>query len=477
MDESTGKNHMPKSTGAGSIKILVVDDRPENLLAMKKVLKPLGADIHTVDSGAEALSMVIHHRYAVILLDVQMPEMDGFETAELIHGNSETASIPVIFVTAISKENTYVCKGYEAGAVDYLFKPVNPDILLGKVKVFLALEKQRQALFDMSKKLEWASRKNRLLLDCADEGIIGFDVWGDITFINPAACRMVEGKEEAILGESLQSFLPEGKDSHDDQNDGMIQMCLMQGKKCQSSGWMTTYSGHNFPIEFSMAPMHGEKSVISGAVLVFHDVTERRKMEEQLIRMAKYDSLTGLANRTLFYEFLAASIARSERRCRSTVVLFVDLDKFKQVNDTLGHDMGDALLVSIAGRLRGCIREGDMVARLGGDEFAIILDDMASSDDVKLVADKIMRVMKEPHTLGKEKRQVGISIGIADYPVAGKDSDALIKAADEAMYEVKKSGRNGYRFYTDIERIHATERFGKVTSVKKIQQQNGLRNK
>ena len=140
-------------------KILVVDDRPENLLAMDKLLKPLGASIHKANSGEEALSEVLSHRFAVILLDVQMPGMDGFEVATLLHSNKQTASIPIIFVTAINKDQAYISKGYQAGAVDYLPKPINPDILIGKVKVFLTLEEQRQELEAVSTELRWISKK------------------------------------------------------------------------------------------------------------------------------------------------------------------------------------------------------------------------------------------------------------------------------------------------------------------------------
>lgn len=435
------------------VKILVVDDRPENLLAMDKLLKPLGAEIHKVDSGEKALAEVLHQRFAVILLDVQMPGMDGFETASLMHSNKQTANIPIIFVTAINKDDAYISKGYESGAVDYLAKPINPDILLGKVKVFLQLEKQRLQLEQVSSELKWISRKNKLLLDCAAEGIAGLDRDGKITFINPTGCLMLSGSEQQLLDTHIKQFLFRDEQEGEDHwlQSEISQECLGNGRQLQVAGDMFKFTGTHFPVEINVAPMLDSKKKVQGAVLVFQDITERKKLEDQLMQMAKYDSLTGLANRTLFMEFLTASLARSERRGKTTVVLFLDLDHFKEINDTLGHDAGDQLLSSVASRLQDCVREGDLVARLGGDEFAIVLDDVADANDARQVAEKILSDLQKPHDLGQDERLVGTSIGIAAFPESGKAADGLIKAADEAMYVAKKGGRNGYRIHSELE--------------------------
>ena len=434
------------------VKILVVDDRSENLLAMDKLLKPLGAEVHKVDSGEKALGEVLHHQFAVILLDVQMPGMDGFETATLLHSNKQTANIPIIFVTAINKDQAYISKGYKAGAVDYLPKPIIPDILLGKVKVFLQLEEQRLELEQVSRELKMISRKNKLLLDCASEGIAGLDTEGKITFINPTACDMLSGTEEALLNAHISQFLFAGNDQREEQwqESEIHTKCLGEGERLTLGGDLHKVSGTSFPVEINVAAMTNSQKKVQGAVLVFQDITERKKLENQLLQMAKYDSLTSLANRSLFMEFLGASLARSERRGNITAVMFLDLDHFKEINDTLGHDAGDRLLISVAQRLQGCVREGDLVARLGGDEFAIVLDDVADAEDARIVAEKILEDLKKPHNLGSTEKVVGTSIGVAAFPEAGREPDSLIKAADEAMYVAKKGGRNGYRFYSEI---------------------------
>ena len=437
-----------------NVKILVVDDRPENLLAMDRLLKPLGAKVHKVDSGEKALSEVLSHQFAVILLDVQMPGMDGFETATLLHSNKQTANIPIIFVTAINKDNNYVAKGYQAGAVDYLPKPIVPEILLGKVKVFLQLERQRLELEQVTRELRWISRKNKLLLDCAGEGIVGLDNEGKITFINPTGCELLGGTEDFFLDCHISQFLfaeAEGETVMEQWlSSDIYRECLGNGKRLKQSSDLVNVVQGCFPAEMNIAAILNARNAVQGAVFVFQDITERKQLEDQLVKMAKYDGLTGLANRTLFHEFLQSSMNRSERYEKNTAVMFLDLDHFKQINDNLGHEAGDQLLISVASRLEGCIRKVDMVARLGGDEFAVVLDDVKSKADAGTVAQKILNVLTEPHELGGMARKVGSSIGIAFYPDNGHDADSVIKAADEAMYVAKNQGRNDFRFYDDI---------------------------
>ena len=439
-----------------SVKILVVDDRHENLHAMDMLLKPLGAEIHKVDSGEKALSEVLEHHFAVILLDVQMPGMDGFETATLLHSNKQTADIPIIFVTAINKDENYIAKGYETGAVDYLPKPIVPEILLGKVKVFLQLEKQRLKLEKVSKELQWISRKNKLLLDCAGEGIVGIDIEGKITFINPMACTLLGSNETTILNKNISEFMfnsTEDASSMEQWKESKTYSeCLKEGGSTQLSTELIKINKETFPAELNTAAIVNTRNVVQGAVFVFQDITERKQLEDQLMKMAKYDSLTGLANRTLFREFLQSAISRSERNNKNAAVMFLDLDHFKEINDQLGHDAGDQLLSNVARRLDQCMRKVDLIARLGGDEFAVVLDGIEDQSDAETVAKKILEALKEPHELGETTRQVGSSIGIAFYPDDSNDLDGLIQAADEAMYIAKKEGRNDFRFYSQIKK-------------------------
>ena len=426
-------------------KVLIVDDRPENLVALKRLLKPLQVEVVEADSGEAALAQVLRHNFAVILLDVQMPVMDGFETAQLIRAHKSTEATPIIFVTAISKEDKHVAMGYKSGAVDYLYKPINPDILLGKVKVFLELEHHRLEMKNLTEQLQETNKTNELLLSSAGEGIIGITIEGLVQFVNPAATELMQIDEQALMGQSIfpwfyepgiDDFVKGWADNH--------QASAIYQETC----YIRRQNNDGKPIELNLSPMRNSRGKITGGVLMFRDITERLQLEENLRQMAQYDTLTGLANRRLFLDYLQASVARTQRRKCMTAVLFLDLDHFKQINDTLGHDVGDDLLISVAERLRNCVRDGDLIARLGGDEFAIVLDDIVNEEDVKFVANRIVESVSQPHELAGRDLQVSTSVGIATSSACGQDVTELVKAADTAMYVTKKAGRHGFRFFT-----------------------------
>ena len=433
--------------------IAIVEDDPDQRSNYTDAITKKGYSVNAYGGREEALEGIEQELPDLAILDIILgEEVDaGFQLCRDLL--AKAPDLPVIFLTERIDEIDKI-SGLRLGAWDYLPKPINPDILLGKVKVFLQLEEQRIKLEQVSKELRMSSRKNKLLLDCASEGIVGLDQEGQITFINPTACEMLSGTEENLLNSHIRQYLFSEDDNPEEQwqSSDIYQQCLVKGERLTHSVDLFKVSGASFPAEMNIAAMQNSQKKVQGAVLVFQDITERKKLEDQLLQMAKYDSLTGLANRSLFMEFLEASLARNKRRSKVSAVMFLDLDHFKEINDTLGHDAGDRLLNSVAQRVKSCVREGDLVARLGGDEFAIVLDDVANAEDTRIIAEKILEALKKPHDLGETERAVGTSIGIAAFPEAGEEPDALIKAADEAMYVAKKGGRNGYRFHSEIDK-------------------------
>ena len=432
--------------------ILLVDDRDENLFALEQILKPLDARTHRATSGPEALSLVLRHEYAVILMDVQMPGMDGFETVSLMRDHDETRRIPVIFVTAISKEQRFVSRGYDTGAVDYLFKPLDADILLSKVRVFLELDARGRRLKQAAKELERVSRHNRLVLASVVEGIVTVTSDGHINAVNPATEKLLGSKQAALTGRHLLSIMQDPKEidsSADQWHNSPLAKAMTDGtpwRVASEEFWRT--DGTTFPVEYSFSALCDEQGTgEEGGVLVFQDISVRKWTERELIRLAKEDQLTALPNRTMFHEFLSGAIARASRREESMALLFLDIDHFKDINDIMGHDAGDELLTEIAHRLQECLRAGDLVARLGGDEFALVLDGIRDPEDAGQVAEKILRLIHEPFTLGGQVVRVGTSIGIATYPDSSDEAYGLLKAADLAMYQAKEQGRDDYQFF------------------------------
>ncbi len=449
---------------ADGIKLLVVDDHPESLLALEKILRRLPIDIFTARSGTEALSLMLRHRFSLVIIDVQMPGMSGFEVADLMQNNHETMDIPIIFVTAFDKDEKYIFKGFQTGAVDYLFKPIEAEILAGKVKVFLDLKKKQEDLMEAMEDIKKLSLNNKLVLDSIDEGILGLDANGLVTFSNPAAARMIRYTVDEIDGMHVSIFIENYEENKNVMQNMHNDSSIIENDKgsCFLESTFRCKDGSQFPVEYSYSTIKDNGQNAHGNVLVFQDITRRKNVEQKLIRLANYDPLTGVANRVQFHSFLENVLLRSKRHSRMFAIIFLDLDNFKEVNDTQGHDVGDKILKTVADRLTGCIRADDLVSRLGGDEFAIILDDIVEQDMAAVVAEKIIQANSKLIIIDGIEYAITSSIGIVTFPDVGDNIENLIKAADTAMYEAKNSGKNKYQFF----KLEMQERVVNLTNLK-----------
>ena len=419
-------------------KVLVVDDQPANLLAATKVLQKLPVDVITATSGHEALSLLLRHELAVILLDVRMPGMDGYETATLIRDHTENNPVPIIFVTAEAGEQRQVVQGYEVGAVDYLLKPIDENLLLSKVRVFLDLYARRRELSESTRALAEGNRRLQRLLHAVGDGIIGVEADGNVSFINPAACRMLECSVSQVLGRPMRDFLTlsplgDGPDP--------FKLASERGVYRSTQAEFRTQRNLILPVEYVLSAVEsGNVNRTTSFVLVFQDISDRLSAEQELRRQAELDHLTGLANRLLFEHKMHQVLGRAGGANRPFALLMLDLDGFKQVNDQHGHAVGDFLLKGIAHRLRDMLRAADLPARLGGDEFAVFLEGVHDPQDALRTASKIAQDLSQPHDCGGQKVKVGISIGVALYPQHGLTLEALVQAADQAMYRAKRKG-------------------------------------
>jgi len=321
-------------------KLLVVDDNTKNLHALRRIIRLPAKNVVEAMSGKEALQKVLHNEFFLVLMDVQMPDMGGFETASLILQNPQTAHLPIIFMTALSKDEHFALEGYDIGAVDYIYKPLDPVVLNSKIAVFQELWQQRNQL----------QESNRLLT-------------------------------------SLNQKLEDTR-------------------------------------------------------------AELERSNEALLHISQRDALTGLTNRRYFLSALEKAVARAHRNKGHLAVFFLDLDHFKEVNDTLGHDAGDDLLVVVAQRLCNAVRTGDMVCRLGGDEFAVLAEGIKEKYAASTIAQHMLDEIGLPISLKGHPHKISFSIGISVYPECGKDCEQLIQSADTAMYRAKKSGRNNYQFFS-----------------------------
>jgi len=453
-------------------KVLVVDDQASNILTTKAILEDLDLEIISATSGKAALELLLRHKFALILLDIYMPEMDGFETADYIRSNPATTHTPIIFLTSLDQSQDNISRGYSTGAVDYLFKPIEPQLLISKVSVFLELyRKQRETEHQLKTIAQMQQQYEQLLLS-ADEGIVGLDEQYCMTFINQAACDILQQQAHQLQGEDIHHYLPSHSDLHNQFNDAFKNNKSI----CFDDTFFIINDSQQVPVQLTLSAFGG-RDTPHGAVLVFRDISSQKHLQKKLENLAHYDPLTNLGNRFLFNDHLKRAIETAEKRNNSIALLFIDLDHFKSVNDSLGHDMGDLVLKEVANRLTTILRSQDFVARFGGDEFAVIIEQIDNPETVTTVAHKIIDTINtSPVTLPPDDKPVfiGSSIGIAFYPHNGCNAEEVIKSADTAMYNAKRTGRSHFQYFTQSMQQHAEHHMSLRTDIHRAIDENRL---
>jgi diguanylate cyclase (GGDEF)-like protein/PAS domain S-box-containing protein len=427
--------------------ILVVDDNPIKRVAVRAMLAPLGYPLVEVGSGRAALTALSRQTFALILMDVRMPTLNGFETAKLCRQQSQGGHTPIIFITAMGGDDGEVASAYASGAVDFIFTPVLPDVLRAKVSAFVELflqsdELQRslKAITALNAALRDSEIRTQAVLDNVSEGIFMLDEGGVIESINRSAGELFGYRADEPVGHPFAFMIaPERRDELRSVETAQAQLVDERGspkRAIETRGCRE--DGSTFPIELERGAMsHGDRKFTLASV---RDVSERQAHTEALEHLALHDDLTGLANRALFGKLLSRALAAAKRSKESCAVMVMDLDGFKQVNDTLGHERGDILLRQVGERLVSILRESDTVARLGGDEFAILPAGASDLATAAAVALKIQQACEPGFEVNRETVHVSPSIGIALSPEHGSTSGGLLHRADLAMYAAKRSG-------------------------------------
>jgi diguanylate cyclase (GGDEF)-like protein/PAS domain S-box-containing protein len=429
--------------------ILIVDDEAQNRRLLAVLLRPEGYQTESAASGEEALSAVAHSAPDLILLDIMMPGIDGYQVASILKGNPATANIPIIMVTAHGERGARLA-GLSAGAEEFLTKPVDRTELWLRVRNLLRLKafgdlQEHSFVLERQVAARTADlQRFRAAMDATADAImlVSRDTMRFIE-VNATSCSMLGYTHAEILAlgpVALGAFTREALEHvYDTVIAGQISKTL-------SEATLHCKDGTLLQVEVSRQAMPSGNDWI--IVSVVRDITERKQAQQRLQHQANHDALTGLPNRNFFYETLRKTIALSSQQGWKVAVMFIDLDHFKNVNDTLGHAIGDELLIQFSNRLMTCVRMRDTVGRLGGDEFGLILVMEQGHQGAALVAAKIRDALHPPFDLQGYEVIMTASIGVTIHPDDGSDPDALIKYADTAMYQAKHAGRNTYRFFT-----------------------------
>ena len=451
--------------------IVILDDRATNRKIFSKLAASIesGVTVRSFGDPAEALAWLEHNTPDLIVTDFKMPVMDGAEFTRRFRAQPNGAEIPIIVIT-VYEEREFRMRALEAGATDFLHSPVDHQEFMTRARNLLKLRKQQillanradclaQELKDSERSREEALRDSseRLaqVIDTIPAMVSAADTEGRILFINAFQAGLAGiGPAEAIGHDMRPVF---GED-HGKRNKALDRKVISTQAALPSyEEEIVDFLGSKRVFLTTKTPLRDRSNAVIGVLTSALDITDRKRAENHLFYMAHHDTLTGLPNRALLSDHVRREIARTRRGDRPFALHLIDLDGFKDINDGLGHQVGDKFLIEIAGRLRSLVRETDTVARLGGDEFAVLQTHITGNSDAADMATRITETIGTPWSHVGEQVTSSASIGIAIHPTDGSDAQELLRSSDLAMYRAKHDGGKIFRFYAADMNLRARE--------------------
>ncbi len=435
-------------------KVLIVDDQPVNVQLLEYLLQTSGyVNVSSTTDPRVVAPWHEENRYDLIILDLHMPGMSGFDVMEALKP-LEPEYLPVLVVTAQPDQKL---PALDAGARDFVSKPFDPVEVLTRINNMLEVRLLHQQARDYNEVLEQTVRARtadlqrfRSAMDATADAIFLIDTNTlALVDVNEGACRMLGHPRPQLLSLEPARLGLGNRETLSAQAERAGQALAAPHRAPELTEIELLRSdGAAVPVEVYWLLQSEGESAHRTLICVARDITERRLAEERLRHMAHYDRLTGLPNRTLFFQTLGESIELAQDKEWRIVVLFIGLDRFRKVNDSMGAAMGDRLLHEFSNRLVQCVRLRDTVGRLGGDEFALILTMTRDQQDAVLVANEVREALRSPFELDEHQATLTASIGIAMYPDDANDPETLVKYANTAMERAKEAGGDGYRFFT-----------------------------
>ena len=440
-----------------NMRILAVDDEPRLLSSLVALLEGEGYTVEAAAGGVEAREMLERRHYDVALLDLMMPDLDGIAVMERL---AERAIDTSVIVVSGDHSIESAIAALRLGAFDFVRKPYAPEVLLHSVGNAVRQRALERAGRQVQTRLERSERLHRYMVEHSPDLIYVLDGEGRLRFVNQRLEARLGYAKSELLGrpfttllypeehETLRHALAERRRSRAGNGDHTVELRLRakDGEPLFVENGFYALDLETWGIR-PAASGEGARGV--GVYGVARDITERKRAEETIRFQAHHDLLTRLPNRALFKEHLAHALAHAKRTRQGLAVLYLDVDRFKVVNDQLGHVAGDQLLCALSDRLCGLLREEDTVARLAGDEFAVLVAGVEDAVAAERVAGKIIEALKSPFELAGHELFIGVSIGVALHPDHGDTVEELLKNADIAMYHGRGQAKGGYRLYDD----------------------------
>jgi diguanylate cyclase (GGDEF)-like protein/PAS domain S-box-containing protein len=450
--------------------VLLIENDTEQTRVIRAMFDDQGAysfALTHVESLADGEAYLAGHSVDIVLLDLGLPDPEAPGAVRRARAIAPRAS--VVLLSNLEDEPKAIQAIHE-GAQDYLIKgQIEPRKLMRALGNAVERTTNEEILTDEKDRAQ-------ATLNCIADAVICTDMSGNITFFNPIAGDMMGWQLKDAVGRPLAEAFrivdattrkaildPMAKAASEDQKGNLPSNCVLIHR-----------DGHELFIEDSVGPIHDREGKVTGAVIVFRDVSVARAQTEQMIHLAEHDALTGLPNRLLFCDRVGQALSLARRHGGRAAVLFLDLDGFKRINDSLGHAAGDEFLKSMATRLLSCVRTPDTVSRQGGDEFLLLLQDLQKPEDAAATASRILRAVAEVHLPDQVEVHVTASIGVSVYPEDGTDAETLIRSADSAMYEAKRNGRQNYQFFRQEMNVPAVEDESIEQSLRRALERNEL---
>jgi len=469
-DEKSGRFDQPVS-------FLVVDDDPRARESLTTLLRRQWSDITEAEDGEEAITLIEQRQFRIVILDLNMPKKSGDQVLAFIRDRKIKTTVIVLSGEASINK---VTEAVRLGAYDIFRKPYSFDELEHSIRNALDKARIEDEKTQIQSRLAHSERLHRYMVDNSPDLIYILNLKGEFSFVNDSVTKLLGFDKSDLLGKHYSLFIADedrmkaeylfNERRRTSRSNRTVELSL----KCNFTDPSRPFDVAVRPIELNSMGIYsvdikGSRKVVTyqGTYGVARDISSRKKAEKLITYQAYHDLLTKLPNRAMLLDRLDLAIKQSVRTGETLIVMFLDLDRFKLINDSFGHVVGDQLLVEVADRLKAEIRTGDTLARLGGDEFMLLLPQPTTRAQAEIVAQKLIASLQQPFFLRNKEVYINVSIGIAVFPDDSSEINELIKNADMAMYDVKSTGKNGYAFYDDKLEHAAAE---------KISIESGLRN-
>ncbi len=434
--------------------LVLIEDNPGDARLFLEMFNEQGlhdTKLKHIESISEAEKYLAGHAADIILLDLGLPDAQGLEAVRRIR--AAAPRVPLVVLT-VSDDESLAAQALQVGAQDYLIKgQIEARGLLRAMRHAIERKIMEEALFSEKERAQ-------VTLNSIGDAVACTDISGNITFLNLVAEKMTGWPRQEVAGRPMAEVLRILDATSRETIPNPMEQAIAKNRTVHLplNCVLVRRDGFEIPIEDSVSPIHNREGEATGAVIVFRDVSVAQAMALQLAHSAQHDFLTGLPNRMLLNDRVSQAISLAARHMKKVAVLFLDLDGFKHINDSLGHPIGDKLLQSIAKRLVDCGRSSDTVSRQGGDEFVVLLSEVEQSDAAAITARRLLQAVAEAHSIDQHDLHVTASIGLSIYPDDGLDAETLIKNADTAMYQAKENGHQSYQFFKPAMNVRAVER-------------------